>query len=110
MLLVFTILSTSTSIAFSQSTDTTQRSATSISSMIAVKGITCSKDLTMISDSIEKLKGVNSCEITKKGATSKFKVRFNPALVSEKEIHGAIESTGSCDNPSERPYEVKKST
>ena len=101
-------MTTSANIAFSQSTNTPQQSATTTTSTIAVKGITCSKDLTMISDNVEKLKGVNSCEVAKKGATSKFKVKFNPALVTEKEIHAAIEGTGSCENPNERPYKVKQ--
>ena len=101
-------MTASVNIAFSQNANTPQQTATTTTSTIKVKGITCSKDLTMISDNIEKLKGVNSCKVAKKGATSKFKVQFNPALVTEKEIHAAIEGTGSCENPNERPYKVKQ--
>ena len=107
-LLALAIMTISINIAFSQSTSTTQQNVTTTTSTIKVKGITCSKDLTMISDNVEKLKGVNSCEVAKKGATSKLKVKFNPALVTEKEIHAAIEGTGSCENPNDRPYKVKQ--
>jgi copper chaperone CopZ len=72
-----------------------------------VKGITCSKDLKMISDSVLKLDGVKSCEASKAGPTTTFQIYFNPLLVSEKDIHVAIQNTGSCENPNERPYKVK---
>lgn len=100
-------LMASTNLAFSQSTSIAQSEIAPTTSTVSVKGITCSKDLAMISDSVEKLEGVNICKAAKKGATSKFEVTFNPALVSEKEIHAAIEATGSCEDPNERPYKVK---
>lgn len=106
-LLVITCLIMTSNIAFSQSSETAQQHDTFITSTIAVKGITCSKDLGMISDNVKKLPGVSSCEVAKKGATSKFEVKFDPALVTEKEIYAAIEGTGSCENPNERPYKVK---
>lgn len=106
-LLAFALLTISVNLAFSQSSTSTQQDVTIITSSVTVKGITCSKDLSMISDNVKKLKGVNSCEVLKKGATSKFSVKFDPSLVTEKEIHAAIEGTGSCENPNERPYKVK---
>jgi len=74
---------------------------------LKVKGITCSTDLKMICTSIEKVKGVISCKVAKQGTTTTFEVSFQPAMVSEKEITAAIENTGSCENPDERPYQVK---
>ena len=107
-LLTVITLTATTNVAFSQSTNSSQQEVTPKTSTISVKGITCSKDLSMISDNVEKLEGVNSCKVAKKGATSKFKVTFNPVLVTEKEIHAAIEGTGSCVDPNERPYKVKQ--
>lgn len=74
---------------------------------VKVKGLTCSNDLKTISKNIEKLKGVLSCETGKMGATSSFKIKFDSDLVSEKEIYAAIENTGGCENPDDRPYKVK---
>lgn len=76
--------------------------------IIKVKGINCSMDLKSISTNVEKLKGVNSCKSLKMGTTSTFEVNFNPALVTEKEIHEAIENTSGCENPEEKPYKVKQ--
>ena len=106
--LAFAIIIAYTNITFSQSTNTPQQSSTIITSIVKVKGITCSKDLTMISDNVKKLNGVSSCEVVKKGTTSKFRIKFDPRLITEKEIHTAIEGTGSCKNPNERPYKVKQ--
>jgi len=94
-------LMASTNIAFSQTTDSTQTLS------LKVKGITCSTDLKTISSNVEKLKGVSSCKAGKMGTTSSFLVIFNPTIVSEKEISTAIESTGGCENPNDRPYKVK---
>jgi copper chaperone CopZ len=75
---------------------------------VKVKGITCAMDLKMISANVEKLQGVDKCETAKQGPTTTFEVKYNPVLVSEKEIYAAIEGTGSCENPDERPYKVKQ--
>lgn len=104
----FFILTATVSTVFSQDADIAQQSVETTTSSIAVKGITCSTDLTMISNNVKKLNGVNNCEVLKEGPTSKFKVTFNPDLVTEKAIHTAIEETGSCENPDERPYKVKR--
>jgi copper chaperone CopZ len=109
-LFVLTILfmATSANFAYSQAAKVTEKATSSLTSSIKVKGITCSKDLTMIADNVEKLEGVSSCEVAKQGATSTFNVTFSPALVTEEEIHKAIEGTGSCEDPNERPYKVKQ--
>ena len=88
--------------------NTNQQADTIKTASIKVKGITCSMDLKMISANVEKLKGVSSCKAGKQGTTTTFEVKFNPALVTEKEIYTAIEGTGSCENPDERPYKVKQ--
>lgn len=75
---------------------------------IKVKGITCSNDLKMITDNVEKLNGVNSCKTTKQGPTSTFMIYYNKYWVTEKELIDAIENTTGCENPDEKPYKVKK--
>jgi copper chaperone CopZ len=74
---------------------------------VKVKGVTCSNDLKTLSDNVMELKGVRACKPGKAGPTSVFKITFNPALVSSKEIYKAIENTAGCSDPDERPYKVK---
>lgn len=74
---------------------------------IKVKGVTCSNDLKTLSDNVKVLKGVSDCIPGKAGPTSVFKVTYNPALVSTTEIYKAIENTGGCSDPEDRPYKVK---
>jgi copper chaperone CopZ len=73
-----------------------------------VKGITCANDVKTIASNIEKLSGVINCKADKPGATTSFELMFNPARVTEKEIVAAIENTGGCENPNDRPYKVKQ--
>ncbi|NQU35509.1 MAG: heavy-metal-associated domain-containing protein [Bacteroidetes bacterium] len=106
--LVFTIIViTATTITVSaksivQITDSTKTIT------IKVKGINCAMDLETISTNVEKLVGVSSCKSIKMGTTSKFDVKYFPSLVSKKEIDEAIENTGGCKNPNDRPYKVKQ--
>jgi len=100
--LAFIVLTATASIAFSQTTDSTKTVT------VKVKGINCSMDLKTISANVEKLKGVSSCQAGKMGTTSSFLIKYNPALVTEKEINTAIENTGGCENPDEKPYKVKQ--
>lgn len=74
---------------------------------IKVKGVTCSNDLKTLADNVKELKGVSDCKPGKMGPTSVFKITYNPALVSTKEIYKAIENTGGCSDPNDRPYKVK---
>lgn len=106
--LAFIALTATTNIAFSQTTNTNQTTDSLKTATVKVKGITCSMDLKMISANVEKLNGVSSCKSGKQGTTTTFEVKYNPALVTEKEVFAAIESTGSCENPNERPYKVKQ--
>jgi copper chaperone CopZ len=76
---------------------------------IKVKGVTCSNDLKTLATNVMELKGVSNCTPGKAGPTSVFKITYNPALVSTKEIYKAIENTGGCSDPNERPYKVKGS-
>jgi copper chaperone CopZ len=106
LVMLFMFASTTVSVAQSTATkvenlDTQKTIATK------VKGVTCAKDLKMISASVEQLEGVSTCTVAKKGPTTTFEIGFNPRLVSEKEIYQAIQSTGSCEDPNERPYKVK---
>ena len=74
---------------------------------IKVKGVTCSNDLKTLSDNVKELKGVSDCKPGKMGPTSVFKITYNPALITTKDIYKAIENTGGCSDPNERPYKVK---
>lgn len=107
-MVAFITSTASLSNAFSQTTNVTQTTDSTKTTRIKVKGINCSMDLKTISANVEKLKGVNSCKTIKQGVTATFEVKFNPAMVSEKEIYAAIENTGGCENPDERPYKVKQ--
>lgn len=75
---------------------------------IKVKGVTCSADLKTLSGNVMELKGVSNCQPGKVGPTSTFKISYNTALVSTKEIFQAIENTGGCHDPNEKPYKVKQ--
>jgi len=108
LLLLATIVMISASEkAFSQTTDTSQTKSEVLVSSVKVKGITCSSDLKTIATNVEKLKGVNSFKTLKQGATATFEVNYDPKLVSKEEIYAAIENTGGCKNPDDRPYKVK---
>jgi len=79
--LVFTAIS-SKSVA--QTGTTVSDTATTIT--IKVKGVTCKNDLVTLSDNVKELKGVADCKSGKMGPLSEFKITFNPAEVSTKEI------------------------
>lgn len=74
---------------------------------VKVKGVTCSNDLKTLSNNVKDLKGVAECKSGKAGPVSEFQITFNPALVGTKEIYKAIENTGGCGDPNDRPYKVK---
>ena len=76
---------------------------------LKVSGVTCSGDCKDIEKVVTKLNGVSSVKMLgKPAATSVFEVSFNPAVVSEKEIRAAVESTPGCENPNDRPYKVRQ--
>ena len=85
---------------------TVQTTSTTIS--IKVKGITCAGDLVTIQENIQKLPGIQRCEAGKASATTRFTITYNAALVRDKEIFQAIESTPGCEDVKERPYKVKQ--
>ncbi len=93
--------------AFSQANNTSDTANATVKT-IKVKGVTCANDLKTIAGNVEKLNGVISCKAEKPGPTTRFAVRYNAALVTEKEINAAIEATEGCDDPNERPYKVKQ--
>ncbi len=86
----------------------TPKTDTLKSMIFKVKGITCSNDVKTITGNIEKLGGIQRCKADKPGATTSFELFYNPARVSEKDIIAAIENTGGCENPNEKPYKVKQ--
>jgi copper chaperone CopZ len=85
----------------------TQNSDTSQTIVVKVKGVTCAGDLKTIASNVEKVEGVTACKTGKMGATSSFEVKYNPKKANIKDIHSAIENTGGCENPNDRPYKVK---
>lgn len=101
--LVVIISITLTSSALSQEK---QDSVKNIS--VKVKGINCAMDVKTIATNIEHLKGVTSCTASKPGTTTRYNIKYNPAQTSEKDIHAAIENTGGCENPDEKPYKIIK--
>jgi copper chaperone CopZ len=107
-LLILLIMLFSTNFAFTQVMTNNQDSDSLITSTVKVKGITCSMDLKMIAANVESLQGVTNCNAGKQGTSTTFEITYNPAFVKETEIYAAIENTGSCDNPDERPYKVKQ--
>jgi copper chaperone CopZ len=110
-ILVLTIvaLACTSVISFAQTADAAPKAKEKIKTMtVKVKGVGCEQDIKTISGNVEKLEGVTSCLITKKGATTTFKVKMNPSLVTEEAIHTAIENTAGCSNPNDRPYKVKQ--
>ncbi|HRG58697.1 MAG TPA: heavy metal-associated domain-containing protein [Bacteroidia bacterium] len=101
LILVLTILLAHIQINYAQNQDSVKVIN------VKVKGITCANDLKTISNNVEKLAGVSTCKSVKMSATSSFEIKFNPAKITEKEIYTAIENTGGCENPNDKPYKVK---
>ena len=96
-----------TNIAYSQTSSTDQTTENLKTLSVKVKGVGCSTDCKTICTNVEKLKGVSSSTTVKKGATTTFEVKYDATLVSEEQINAAIENTGGCANPADRPYKVK---
>ncbi len=106
LILALIVTTVSTNSVFSQS-KTAQVKDSTETIIIKVKGADCSEDLKIMSVNIKKQKGVSSCKVIKEGVTSSFEVKYNPALITKKEIYAVIENTSGCDNPNEKPYTVK---
>lgn len=104
-LIIFTITHQT---AFAQNNIAATQESTVKTAAVKVKGVTCKNDLKTIAGNVEKLKGVSTCKADKAGPTTTFEIKFNPSLVSEKEIFAAIEATPGCENPKDRPYKVKQ--
>lgn len=84
-----------------------ESAATDTTITIKVKGVTCGNDLKTLSANVKQLNGVSECKPGKAGPVSVFEISFDPALVNIKEIYKAIENTGGCSDPNDRPYKVK---
>lgn len=109
LMLSIIILATSSNIAFAQTTakKAIQKVEDTQTITVKVKNVTCPVDLKMICDNVEKLEGVSACKVAKKGATTKLKVTMTTAIKKEA-IYAAIENTGTCEDPNDRRYKVKK--
>lgn len=84
-----------------------QAQTTDTAITVKVKGVGCATDIQMIQANVNKLKGVNTCETVKTGATTSFEVFFDPNIVQKAGIVEAIEDTPGCEDPDTRPYKVK---
>lgn len=107
IIVAFVALFATTNVAYSQTTSTDQTTENLKTLSVKVKGVGCSTDCKTICSNVEKLKGVSSSTTVKKGATTTFEVKYDATLVTEEQIHAAIENTGGCTNPNTRPYKVK---
>ena len=105
MLSIF-VLAASSNFIFAQS-ETAKKAVEAKTIIVKVKNVTCPVDLKMICDNVEKLEGVSACKVAKKGATTKLKVTMTDAVKKEA-IYAAIEGTGTCEDPNDRRYKVKK--
>lgn len=72
-----------------------------------VKGATCKTDLGIIETKIEKIEGVKSCELIKRGRISTLEVEYDTAAVDNATIQEAIETCGTCKDPNARKFKVK---
>ena len=108
LIVAFIALFASTNFVSAQTTATVQTAENIKTLTVKVKGVGCSNDCKTICTNVEKLEGVNSCSTVKKGAITTFEAKYDPAVISEEEIHAAIENTGGCTNPDSRPYKVKE--
>ncbi|MDW5288257.1 hypothetical protein [Formosa sp. PL04] len=107
--LAITFTLASTTATFAQSAvEKTEITTSTKTISTKVKGITCSSDLKTISANVKKLNGVSACTAGKTGPTTQFEIAFNPSLVSQEDIFMAIQNTGGCENPNDRPYKVKQ--
>ena len=109
LMLSIIVLAASSNFAFSQvaAKKSTQKAGETKTITVKVKNVTCPVDLKMICDNVEKLEGVSACKVAKKGATTKLKVTMT-STVKKEDIHAAIEGTGTCEDPNDRRYKVKK--
>lgn len=73
-----------------------------------VKGVGCFTDIKTISANVESVEGVQSCEAEKPGAVTTFVILYNPTVAKLEDIYGAVENTGGCENPNDKPYKVKR--
>lgn len=108
IVLVIMLCISSAGLVQGQIAGTSQNTDSLVTATVKVKGITCSTDLKMISASVEKLQGVTSCKAGRQGTTTSFLIKYNPAVIAPQEIFTAIENTGGCENPDERPYRIKQ--
>lgn len=74
---------------------------------VKVTGVGCSNDIRTIGQQVERIEGVTTCEVEKRGATTRFAVTFDPKVASTDDIYAAIEDTPGCKNPNDRPYRVR---
>lgn len=107
-ILAFVVFVVTINNSFSQTTTTNQITEILKTATIKVRGITCSKDIKLISANIEKLNGVANCTVGNEGKTTTFLVKYNPVLVAEKEIFTSIVNTESCVDPTKKPYKIKQ--
>ena len=88
-------------------TETVEQAESITKKVIKVKGATCKTDLGMIVANVQKLDGVSACEVLKHGAVTSLEISFDEKKTDLKTIQKAVLTTGTCENPDERRYQVK---
>ena len=108
LIVAFVAIFASTNVIYAQSANTEQTTENLKTLSVKVKGVGCATDCKTICGNVEKLEGVSSFTTVKKGATTTFEAKYDPTVVTEEQIHAAIENTGGCTDPNSRPYKVKE--
>jgi len=110
LLLLIAFLCGTTTLATAQTAstaDATEQSEVLETTVLKVKGATCKTDLGMIVSNVQKLDGVKSCEVLKHGAVTTLEVSYDTNTTSLNKIQKTVLTTGTCENPDERRYQVK---
>ncbi|MGK0366451.1 MAG: outer membrane receptor for monomeric catechols [Saprospiraceae bacterium] len=100
-------LATAQTAQTASTTDATEQSEVIETTVLKVKGATCKTDLGMIVSNVQKLDGVKSCEVLKHGAVTTLEVSYDTNTTSLSKIQKTVLTTGTCENPDERRYQVK---
>src|SRR5688572_26420158 len=96
LVMFFTIAFSSFATAQDAKDETIATTTSQSSNLIKLKvsGLTCGGDIKDIEKQVKELKGVISCVPARRpSATTLFEVKYDPAVVSEKEIRNAVEGT-----------------
>lgn len=76
---------------------------------IKVKNLHCNNDMPTIKKRLHNQEGIEEVSFTPiAGDVSTFTISYHSTATNQANIEQAIEATLGCDDPSSRPYKVKK--